>query len=246
MDKSGSLYNKERLSSIYIHTADVHNMTAPREVVPVIIKLYNPGSVLDVGCGTGTWLKAFEEAGVNEYLGIDGAYVNTAQLEIPKENFKAVDLRNAWNLNRRFDLVISLEVAEHLPEASAAEFVEALTRHSGTIIFSAAIPGQGGQYHINEQWPAYWEKKFAVHGFYFHDVLRPLLWDNPNVDWWYRQNIFLVNREKSIVPVRPMVHPECFSQRVQTGNAATEKILRGESGVLNAVKILVRSIKNIF
>lgn len=234
------------MSPRYIHTEDVHNMTAPREAVPVIVKLYNPQSVLDVGCGTGTWLKAFDEAGVKDYLGIDGDYVNPSQLQIPKGKFNAVDLQNTWNLNRKFDIVISLEVAEHLPETSADIFVEALTRHSDTIVFSAAIPGQGGQRHINEQWPAYWKKKFATHGFYFHDVLRPLLWDNPNIDWWYRQNIFLVNRQKSVTSVRAMVHPECFAQRIKTGDEGTEKILKGELGIFSAFKILAKSIKNIF
>ena len=234
------------MNPLYIHTEDIHNMTAPREMVPLLMKLYHPKSVLDVGCGTGTWLKAFEEAGVADYLGIDGAYVKAGQLEIPKEKFNAVDLRNSWDLKRKFDLVISLEVAEHLPDSSATVFVESLTRHSDTIIFSAAIPGQGGQHHINEQWPAYWEKKFAVHGFYFHDVLRPLVWDNAKIDWWYRQNIFLVNRQKSAVPVQAMVHPDCFAQRIKTGNSETEKILKGELGVVSAFKILTKSIKNIF
>lgn len=234
------------MSQIYIHTDDIHNMTAPREVVPVLMKLYNPVSVLDAGCGTGTWLKAFEERGVTDYLGIDGSYVKKSQLEIPEEKFKALDLRAPWDINRKFDLALSLEVAEHLPEQGGIALVESLTRHADTIIFSAAIPGQGGQHHINEQWPAYWEKKFATHGFYFHDVLRPLLWDNPKIDWWYRQNIFLVNRQKPQDMVKSLVHPECFAHQVKLSHGAAESMRRGELNVWDAVKILLKSIRNIF
>src|ERR1041385_1528730 len=136
----------------YLHTEDVHNMESPREVVPVIMKVVNPSSVVDVGCGTGTWLKAFEEAGVADILGVDSNDVSPSQLKIPASKFRAVDLTAPWQLDRKFDLAISLEVAEHLPEDKATQFVAAIAGTADYVIFSAAIPGQGGQNHLNEQW----------------------------------------------------------------------------------------------
>ncbi|MCE2896073.1 MAG: class I SAM-dependent methyltransferase [Flammeovirgaceae bacterium] len=223
---------------LYIHSTKQHNLDAPRQVVPLLLEMMKPTNVLDVGCGIGTWLKAFEELGITDYVGLDGDYVDKSLMKIPLTNFTPVDLRNEWNLNQKFDLVISLEVAEHLPEQNANSFVESITQHGDSIVFSAAIPHQGGQRHLNEQWPAYWQRKFEVHGFYFHDVIRPLIWDNPSVDWWYKQNMFLINRTKPIHPVKIMVHPECLANQALLIN----QILNGSLGVKESFKIFVRSL----
>jgi SAM-dependent methyltransferase len=172
--------------------------------------MVNPASVLDVGCGTGTWLKAFEEQGIADYLGVDGNYVDRTMLRIPEKNFVAIDITKPFDLSRKFDLVLSLEVAEHLPPSVADTFVSTLVRHGTAILFSCAIPGQGGQNHLNEQWPAYWSKKFAAYGYYFHDSIRPMIWDNEKVEWWYRQNIFLVTQQKSEALPLSLVHPRLF------------------------------------
>ncbi len=149
-------------------------------------------SVLDIGCARGTWLQAWKELGVNEIQGVDGAYVNTAELVIPQTNFRAFDLSQRLELGQRFDLVQSLEVAEHIPAAAAAGFVENLTRHSqGLVLFSAAPPGQGGEFHVNEQPYQYWRELFARLGFHAHDYLRPQLGGDPEVSFWYRYNLFL-------------------------------------------------------
>ena len=225
-------------------------MVAPREVVPIIMNLVKPGSVLDVGSGIGTWLKAFEEAGVQNYCGLDGDYVDRSQLKIPTEKFIPIDLGKSWSLHKKFDLVISLEVAEHLPESSADTFVDSLTSHGDVILFSAAIPGQGGQRHINEQWPEYWQKKFARHGFYFHDIVRPMIWNNENVNWWYRQNIFLINKDKNQETIMPLVHPELFNQKLSNEKSYQESLLRGEQGVRSGTTIFFNSLlfklKNFF
>ena len=139
-------------------------------------KVPEGSKVLDVGCGIGTWLKAFEECGVKDYLGLDGNHVNRSLLKIPAEKFRVQNLLESFRLNRKFDLVISLEVAEHLDEKISDQFVKGLVEHGETIVFSAAIPYQSGQNHVNEQWPAYWQQKFEKHGYYFHDVIRPKIW----------------------------------------------------------------------
>ena len=160
-------------------------------VVPLVIELTRPQSVVDVGCGTGTWLAAFAERGVPDVYGIDGDYVDRGALEIPRERFLAHDLGTPLELARRFDLVVSLEVAEHLPPERAAPFVESLTRLGPIVLFSAAIPGQGGTNHVNEQWPAYWAELFRAHGYLHVDCLRLRLWNDDAVAPWYAQNTLL-------------------------------------------------------
>jgi SAM-dependent methyltransferase len=160
-------------------------------VVPRVIDLTSPASVVDVGCGTGTWLAVFRENGVEDVLGIDGEYVDQSALDIPRELFLARDLGAPVAIPREFDLVLSLEVGEHLPESSAATFVETLTSLGPIVLFSAAIPGQGGTNHVNEQWPGYWAELFRVHGYVHVDCFRRKLWHDESVARWYAQNLLL-------------------------------------------------------
>jgi hypothetical protein len=104
-------------------------------------------------------------------------------------------------LKRFFDIAISIEVAEHLPENRGVSFVEDLTRLAPVVLFSAAIPRQGGTDHINERWQSYWAAIFANRGFVTCDVLRPLLWNNPNIARWYRQNMLLFCRRDFLLEV---------------------------------------------
>lgn len=219
-------------------------MSAPREVVPIVLTFIRPKSILDVGCGTGTWLKAFEEAGVQDYLGVDGVYVDRSKLRIPSSKFIPFDISKPMDLGRKFDLVVSLEVAEHLAPQEADIIVESLVRHGETILFSAAIPGQGGQNHLNEQWPEYWQKKFMKHGYHFHDVIRSLIWNNDNIEWWYRQNIFLISKEKPQAELREFVHKTLYTNRTQYYEQYVENVLAGRYGVMHSLKILFRALKD--
>ena len=180
----------------YIHTEDIHNFIAPKVVVPILLKLLEPNSVVDVGCGIGTWLKVFQDFNVYDVLGIDGEYVKVSQLKIKQELFKSADLENNFSLNRKFDLAISLEVAEHLKPEAAEIFIDSLTNLSDNIFFSAAIPLQGGQNHVNEQPPKYWIDKFKKRGYKVLDVIRPLIWDSEEVDSWYIQNAILFSKNE--------------------------------------------------
>jgi SAM-dependent methyltransferase len=182
----------------YIHEETVHNFKAAREVVPFVLELLGSKSVVDVGCGIGTWLKVFEENGISAILGIDGSYVDKSLLKIDKHNFVDFDLEKVYHTDRKFDLAISLEVAEHLSIDSSDVFVKTITNLSDTVIFSAAIPEQGGQNHINEQEPKYWIEKFEKEGYQLFDVLRPIFWDNQNVDSWYRQNMLLFTKNVDV------------------------------------------------
>jgi SAM-dependent methyltransferase len=182
-------------------------------VVPVVNELLQPASVLDVGCGVGTWLAEWNKAGVPDLVGIDGDYVSKASLQVRRDRFVSADLRKPFSLGRRFDLVQSLEVAEHLDEACADTFVESLASHGDTVLFSAAIPGQGGTHHVNEQWPSYWSEKFARAGYTVYDVIRPQIWTDPRIKVFYRQNILLFARGRSFdgaVTRLDVVHPELW------------------------------------
>lgn len=150
------------------------------------------GSVLDVGCATGTWLRAWLDTGVGEIQGVDGDYVDRSRLRIEGKCFRSADLSQPLVLGRRFDLVQSLEVAEHIDESCADRFVQNLVDHSrGLVLFSAAPPGQGGEYHINEQPLEYWRRKFARHDYQVFDAVRPAIAADASISFWYRYNTLL-------------------------------------------------------
>jgi SAM-dependent methyltransferase len=154
-------------------------------------------SVLDVGCGRGVWAAEWHRSGIVDTVGIDGSYVNADQLAMPKEQFAAFDLSEMFRLDRRFDLVQSLEVAEHIPASKAEIFVSNLVAHGDLILFSAAVPGQGGEFHVNEQPYEYWRAKFASHGYGIYDFVRPNIRDIRAIEPWYRYNIFLFAQESA-------------------------------------------------
>ncbi|MES2777500.1 MAG: class I SAM-dependent methyltransferase [Bacteroidota bacterium] len=204
----------------YIHEDDVHNLKAPAAIVPVLMELFSPSSVIDVGCGTGTFLRVFKDQGVQKITGLDGSWVNREKLMIGHDDFIETDLEKPVTLSQKYDLVICLEVVEHLAESSADIIVSSLVSLGDTIIFSAAFPGQGGQNHINEQPISYWQQKFRAYGFEYYDVLRPKFWDNKDVNWWYKQNMFLVTKNPPAnadanMPgagnhVQQLVHPDVY------------------------------------
>lgn len=177
-------------------------LTAGRRILPDVVERFRPASLVDVGCGTGGWAAAALELGVSDVLGIDGDYVDRGQLLLGGEQFRAADLQRPLTLSRRFDIVICTEVAEHLTAGAADTLVSSLTALGRIVIFSAAIPGQGGTNHINEQWPPYWTEKFKSKGYATIDWFRPRYWNDAAVPWWYRQNLFLAVDE-SLFADRP-------------------------------------------
>lgn len=160
-------------------------------IVPMLMNLFSPQSVVDVGCGVGTWLSSFTKHGVADIFGMDGDYVSRDALRIPTERFQATDLLKPLTINRRFDLALCLEVGEHLPHERSRSLIAELTRLADIVAFSAAIPGQGGTYHINEQWPEYWSSHFESLGYVAIDCLRDQIWQNDDVADWYSQNLVL-------------------------------------------------------
>lgn len=213
---------------------------AAMRIVPHVLEFVQPGSVVDVGCATGEFLEAFKRNGVEDIQGIDGAYVRRELLVIPQETFKPLDLNRPFTLDRTYDLAICLEVAEHLKPQSAGQFVASLTRLAPIILFSAAIPYQGGTSHLNEQWPEYWAKLFKQHGFIPVDALRQNIWLDRGISIVYRQNMLFFCNEETLASNEKLrqayqetdpdnlsrVHPEMFLARMVEFNAIYARIPR--------------------
>jgi SAM-dependent methyltransferase len=183
--------NRDRYdSAFYDFTGDAARSSAI-EIVPLVLEMTSARSVVDVGCGIGTWLSVFLHLGIDDVLGLDGGHVDVSTLEIPRSAFRVWNIEQPLPDNRRFDLALCLEVAEHISAGRADALVDDLVRLAPIICFSAATPLQGGVGHVNEQWPTYWIRKFAERGLSVVDAVRPAVWDNENVAMWYAQNCFL-------------------------------------------------------
>lgn len=162
-------------------------------IAPHVMSLFpHIDSVTDVGCGAGTWLAEFKKLGVTSISGLDGGNAPEELLLIDQAEYHKVDFTKDFPEQLQADLAITLEVAEHLDEVHASSFVSNVCKISDLILFSAAVPGQGGTNHVNEKWPSYWLEMFSKKNYRFFDVLRGEFWNESRIDWWYRQNIFLV------------------------------------------------------
>jgi SAM-dependent methyltransferase len=160
-------------------------------VIPVLAHLTGATSVLDVGCGVGAWVRAWRDNGLEDCIGVDGDNVSESQLLVRPDRFVRRDLSKAFRLDRTFDLVCTFEVAEHIPPVFADEFVDNVVAHGDVVAFSAATPGQGGEFHVNEQPYDYWRAKFNARGYACFDALRPLIADDQQIEPWYRYNILI-------------------------------------------------------
>ena len=194
------------------HLKNLHSISGPRAELPVLLAGKKVASLLDVGCGTGTWLKAALSLGIPDVLGVDGIKIPPDQLNVSVDRIRHQDLTRPWNLTRKFDAVLCLEVAEHLNSEFAPILIDALVMHSTQIHFSAACPGQTGQHHVNCQWPAYWQQLFNDRGFVCNDAVRWRIWEMEAVEPWYRQNVFTARRAPEEAGKEPRIpavlHPE--------------------------------------
>lgn len=179
----------------YINLGAISSARAILEIVRDILEVE---SVVDFGCGQGAWLKTWQGLGVEDLVGVDGDYVERSKLLIDFDSFRSHDLTRPLDLGRRFDLVQSLEVAEHLPRESGPDFVSTLVAHGSHILFSAAVPGQGGANHINERPLDYWRALFRNHGYVALDPIRPRVSHDRTVEPWYRYNTLLYVTESSL------------------------------------------------
>ncbi len=222
----------------YDHSQNSHGVVGPGEALPHLIRGRDIRSLLDVGCGTGTWLRAALNTGIARVKGIDGVVVADSDFCAPKILFEQVNLEEPFDLRETFDVALCLEVAEHLPPSAAPDLVRSLCLHSDVIIFSAACPGQPGQHHVNCQWPEYWQSMFNQNGFVCSDDLRWRIWDLTQVEVWYRQNIITAVRSNSEAGSEPripkVIHPEFASAIAAIRDATSERA--SESLIQNGFK----------
>lgn len=180
--------NKQLYSTRFFDGQVSGSLRSAGVVVPIVLSLFPIKSVVDVGCGVAPWAATFLKCGVSDVLAIDGDYVDRGQLQVPTDMFLARDLESQLELDRKFDLCVCLEVAEHLSSSRAESFVSDLTCLADCVLFSAAIPGPTGTGHINAQFLPYWVSLFAKQGYEAVDPIRPKIWGNDSVEWFYRQN----------------------------------------------------------
>lgn len=177
---------------------EISSYNSGRKILPIVNKFFGPQSVVDIGCGLGNWLKVWhEDFKIKEYLGVEGPYINPDMLMVPRQNVIFADLKEPLILQKRYDLAMSMEVAEHIPTEASELFVQNLINASDVVLFSAAIPGQEGTYHINEQNPEFWASIFKKKGYVTIDCIRKDIWNDSAINYWYRQNVLLfVKQEK--------------------------------------------------
>jgi hypothetical protein len=156
--------------------------------------VWTPGSVLDVGCGRGAWLLAWEQLGVSALIGLDGPWVAPADVMSPAIDFRPTDLNQPFGLDEKCDLAMSVEVAEHCRPESSETFVASMCASADAIIFGAAFTGQPGAQHINTRPHSYWCGQFLERGYAVFDYFRPKFWGSRKVAPWYQQNTFVYVR----------------------------------------------------
>lgn len=238
----------EVYSDEFYRTRQLRTQAASEIILARLLAIIpQPASAVDLGCGVGAWLATLKEKGVSEVLGFDGPWVNRQYLAIQQSEFTEQDLTKPLALERRFDLAISLEVAEHLPIEAADLFVGNLTSLSDFVLFSAAPPLQGGSNHINEQPIEYWQEKFQRHGYSGVDCIRPYIWNEPTIGAWYRQNVGLfvknnrvseLSNPTSFPLLNGYMHPQIYFDRFVQAHTVSGawKLLR------RAVKKKIRQV----
>ncbi len=154
-------------------------------------------SAVDLGCGLGIWLNTAKSLGVETIRGYDIPEISVENRKISKSEYIPADLSKKLKIDRRFDLAMSVEVAEHINKEDAETFVESLTNLSDIVMFGAAIPYQGGMGHVNENWLEYWALLFKEKGYRCYDIFRQKFWHDPSVIYYYKQNTLLFVKKGS-------------------------------------------------
>ena len=212
--------------NLYLDEIRSPSTVAARRILPLLLERFEINSVLDVGCGTGAWLAVAREMGANRLTGVDATWAEDWLDEdgmIGSRDFDFVehDLRERLKLDDRFDLAMSLEVAQHFTDARAASFVEDLCATAPRVLFSSAVPLQYPPLEsimINNRWQSYWAGHFADCGYLPMDVIRPVIWNDDVIPDYYRQNMLVyVTESEHDARLEPMmldvVHPSCWDRR---------------------------------
>lgn len=243
----------------YAYDLDLHKNESAAPIASLLFEIINPHSVIDFGCGKGQFLKAFKNLGTTEVLGYDGPWAREHNAcNLTDGEFISVDFERPDSIpNKQADLAISFEVAEHLMPEKAHSFIAKLTQSADVIAFSAALPFQGGQNHVNEQPLEYWINLFIDQGFLPYDVIRPVIWNNESIEVWYRQNICLFIRQgnplgqkvedwfanqNTAAQPRTMVHPSFYALRMREYQSRLDQLYEGGIKPTSYLYLLGKSI----
>ncbi len=200
---------QQAYSKVFYDWQRVGSHNSAERILPIVFEAVQPKSVVDVGCGVGSWLDVARSLDAST-VGYEGEWVKSLSPTYPGLDIRAADLEQRLQPGETFDLAISMEVAEHLTPGRADSFVADLVALAPNVLFSAAVPGQGGNNHLNEQWQSYWADRFAAHGYGPRDIVRPAVRDDRGVAYWYRQNAVLYSKGfvTKRAPGFDQVHPE--------------------------------------
>lgn len=198
-----------------------HARAAAQPIVAGVHQWVETPTVVDVGCGQGIIAEEFRIHGA-EVVGIDNGWVPLDRMRLPLENFRQMDIETEdFPITGRWALGMSLEVVEHLTPYGGDKVVKFLAENCRFVLFSAAMPGQGGYGHINEQWPSYWIEKFRVCGMEPDGRIRAHLWADQRVPCYYRQNLLLFYRLGSLMETESgyftldVVHPQLYKDKMR-------------------------------
>jgi hypothetical protein len=244
-----------------LYSEDFYNDRASRtarfadRIASLLMDVFRPTSAVDLGCGVGSVLKQLHARGCSTILGVEGDWVDEKHLQIAPEQFQHADLTKPFKADRTFDLATSFEVAEHLDLQHADTFVDSLCGLSKQIVFSAAVELQGGVHHVNEQWQSSWARKFEQRGYAAFDAIRPAIWTDSSISFWYRQNTIIYLHRSVAIPAAiaehrvenlaflDRVHPELFVQKARLATKGLKPLLKRIPGA--AHDSLVRRIPGL-
>jgi len=178
-------------------------------------------SIIDFGCGVGTWCSAAQNLSINNIMGVDQNLYDSSYMLIPNKNYLQRDLQKSVSLDMKMDLVISVEVGEHIESRYSHVFINTLCQHGDIILFSAALPYQGGTGHINEKPCSYWRDIFSDLDYIAIDCIRGVFWEDDDVEVWYKNNTILyvrdglqfdiLNKISSSYPI-DIIHPDMLQR----------------------------------
>lgn len=230
-------------------------------ILPYLFQFYKPNSVIDIGCGSGSWLRASKDLGVDIIHGVDINEVDEQTLFVPRDVIDIFDFSNLTSQNefvssQKYDLAISLEVAEHLDPQNAVSFVKYVTSFSDVVLFSAALPFQVGVHHVNCQPARYWSELFNNEDYVCVDIMRRyLMFESQVADcYWYGQNSFLyvhksknelLNDLKNYTTDAPVsyYHQVVFNEIIRQMNEMSSRLYKIENGILYRIQ---RKLKKLF
>ena len=228
----------EQSASGYYYDAGTEGTQAVRlsaqVIVPILMEYFQPNSVVDFGCGLGDWLSEFSDLGVGNILGLDGEWVPLSSIRIPKACFNVISFTSDYEVEGRFDMATCFEVAEHFTDDYSKHLLDALTKASDIVVFSAAVPGQGGYKHVNEHFQQEWIDRFSTRGYTALDLIRPRVWMHPDVSFWYQQNILVFCTDSIIRQhnlqrfpfLSSVIHPELYHRRCDPRNWSVREIIK--------------------